>query len=85
MFGGKTSILELDEKGRLTLPKNIRESLNFGKKVLVINVGDHIKIIPLPSNPLKTLHGAFNVRKPFRELRKEAEITAEGEASKERG
>jgi DNA-binding transcriptional regulator/RsmH inhibitor MraZ len=78
------SILELDNKGRLTLPKDFRDSLNFGKKVLVINAGDHIKILPLPSDPFRTLHGAFNVRKPFKELRRQAELMAEGEVSKEK-
>lgn len=78
------SILELDSKGRVTLPKEIRESLDIGKKILIINAGDHLKIIPLPSNPLQVLHGAFNVKKPFKELRKQAELTAEKEAKKER-
>jgi AbrB family looped-hinge helix DNA binding protein len=76
------SILELDSKGRLTLPKEIRESLDIGKKVLVINAGDHLKIIPLPSNPIQVLHGAFNVKKPFKELRKQAELIAENEAKR---
>ncbi|MEM1581092.1 MAG: AbrB/MazE/SpoVT family DNA-binding domain-containing protein [Candidatus Bathyarchaeia archaeon] len=71
--------LEIDDKGRLTIPKEIRESLNFGKKVLIINAGDHLKIIPLPSDPFQILHGAFNIRKPFEELRKRAELLAEGE------
>jgi len=62
------SILELDKKGRLTLPKEIRDSLGIGKKVLIINAGDHLKIIPLPSNPFQILHGAFN-KKKFKELR----------------
>jgi len=78
------SILELDQKGRLTLPKKTRESLNIGKKVLVINAGDHLKIIPLPSDPLRILHGAFNTKKTFKELRKQAELTAQKEAEKER-
>jgi len=78
------SILELDSKGRVTLPKEIRESLDIGKKILIINAGDHLKIIPLPSDPLQILHGAFNVKKPFKELRKQAELTAEKEAKKER-
>jgi len=78
------SILELDSKGRVTLPKEIRKSLDIGKKILIINAGDHLKIIPLPSNPLQVLHGAFNVKKPFKELRKQAELTAEKEAKKER-
>ena len=76
--------MELDSKGRLTLPKEIRESLDIKKKILIINAGDHLKIIPLPSNPLQVLHGAFNVKKPFKELRKQAELTAENEANKER-
>ena len=79
------SILELDSKGRLTLPKEIRESLEIGKKILIINAGDHLKIIPLPSNPLQILHGAFNVKKPFKELRRQAELIAENEAKKEKG
>lgn len=77
-------ILELDGKGRLTLSKKIRESLGIEEKILVINAGDHLKIIPLPSNPFQTLHGAFNVKKPFRDLRKQAELTAENLAEEER-
>jgi len=76
------SILELDSKGRLTLPKEVRQSLNIGRKVLIINAGDHLKIIPLPSDPFQTLHGAFNVKKTFKELRKQAELAAENEAGK---
>lgn len=78
------SILELDRKGRLTLPKNIRESLDIGEKVLLINAGDHLKIVPLPSDPLRVLHGAFNTEKSFKELRKRAEMAAQREAKGER-
>ena len=67
------SIVELDRKGRITLPKKTRESLNIRGKVLVINAGDHLKIIPLPSDPIRVLHGAFNTKKTFKELRKQAE------------
>jgi bifunctional DNA-binding transcriptional regulator/antitoxin component of YhaV-PrlF toxin-antitoxin module len=66
------------------LPKEIRETLDIKKKVLMVSAGDHIKIIPLPSDPLKVLHGAFKTKKPFRELRKEAERSAESEAEKVR-
>ena len=79
------SIHELDSKGRLTLPKEVRKSLAIGKKVLIINVGDHVKIIPLPHDPFQTLHGAFNIKKPFRELRKQAEQTAINESKTRRG
>ncbi|MEM4751702.1 MAG: hypothetical protein QXX73_06325 [Desulfurococcaceae archaeon] len=72
------SILELDS--RLTIPKRVRVSLGIGKKVLVINAGDHLKIVPMPSDSFKALHGAFNTEKPFKELRKQAELIAEEEA-----
>jgi DNA-binding transcriptional regulator/RsmH inhibitor MraZ len=74
------SILELDKKGRLSLPKKLRETLRIEGKVLVINAGDHLKLIPLPSDPFKTLEGTLSIRKPFKELRKQAELQAEKEA-----
>jgi len=77
------SILELDSKGRLTLPKEVRKTLDIGKKVLIINAGDHLKLIPLPSDPFQTLHGALNIKKPFMELRKKAEQTAEKESKRQ--
>lgn len=79
------SIVELDSKGRLTLSKKTREALGIGDKVLVINAGDHLKIIPLPSDPLQVLHGALTTKKSFKELRRQAELTAQKEATKERG
>jgi len=79
------SIIELDSKGRLTLPKEVRDSLEIARKVLIINAGDHLKLIPLPSDPFQTLHGAFNVRKPFKELRKRAERLGENEVKEKRG
>jgi len=82
---GETSILELDSKGRLTIPKEIRVSLEIARRVLVINAGDHLKLIPLPSDPFRTLHGAFNVKKPFKELRKQAERVGMDEAKERRG
>jgi len=73
------SIVELDDRGRITIPKEARTSLGMGRKVLVMNAGDHLKVIPLPPDPLKTLHGAFNTEKPFRELRSQAEQAAAAE------
>ena len=73
----------MDKKGRLTLPKKLRESLKIGRKVLLINAGDHLKVIPLPSDPFTVLHGAFNIKKSFRELREQAEILAEKESRKQ--
>jgi bifunctional DNA-binding transcriptional regulator/antitoxin component of YhaV-PrlF toxin-antitoxin module len=73
------AMLELDEKGRLTLPKLYRRELGIGRKVLLINAGDHLKVIPVPSDPVKALRGAFTVKKSFRKLRKQAEVLMERE------
>ncbi|MCD6244518.1 MAG: division/cell wall cluster transcriptional repressor MraZ [Candidatus Korarchaeota archaeon] len=73
------SIVELDDKGRITIPKRMRRILG-GRKVLLIDLGDRIEIIPVPEDPFETLKGSFNIEKPFKELRREAEILAEGEA-----
>jgi bifunctional DNA-binding transcriptional regulator/antitoxin component of YhaV-PrlF toxin-antitoxin module len=72
------SIVELDRKGRLILPKKMRESLGIGRKVLILNAGDHLKVIPLPSDPFEVLEGTLSLNKPFKELRKQAELMAEG-------
>jgi AbrB family looped-hinge helix DNA binding protein len=70
------SIVELDSKGRITLPKGIRDAAGIRGRVLAVNAGDHLKIIPLPSNPVESLDGVLDLKKPFRELRKEAEDLA---------
>ena len=77
---GIISIVELDSKGRLTLPKEVRDTLGM-KKVLLIKAGDHVKLIPLPSDPFKVLNGALEIKTPFRRLRKKAEGLAVKEAS----
>lgn len=76
------TILEVNSKGRLTIPKELRESLKIGRKALIINMGDHLKIIPLPSDPFSVLHGAFNTEKSFKKLRKQAELIGQKEARK---
>ncbi len=76
------TIAELDEKGRLTIPKEIREQTGFRRKVLLIRAGDHIKVIPLPADPFAVLKGALNTKKTFFELRKQAEQLAQTEAGR---
>ena len=78
------SLLELDKKGRVTVPKEYRRELGFQDKVLVINAGDHLKLMPIPKDPIKALRGALTVRKSFKELRKQAEAEAEKEARPQR-
>ncbi len=78
------SLVELDKKGRVTVPKEYRRELGLQDKVLVINAGDHLKLIPIPKDPIKALRGAFTVRKSFRELRKQAEAEAEKDVQRQR-
>ena len=73
-------VVELDERGRLTLPSEVRKTLQIGDRVLLINAGDHIKLIPLPTDPFQTLNGALDIDKPYTQLREEAEKTAQIEA-----
>ena len=73
-------IVEVDSKGRIVIPKKFREELGIERKVLVINAGSHLKIIPLPSDPFKVLDGAFTTKKTFKELRRQAEKLAMEEA-----
>jgi len=73
------SVLQLDKKGRVTVPKEYRNELGL-QKVLAINAGDHLKLIPIPKDPIKALRGAFTTKKTFRELRRRAEAAAEREA-----
>jgi AbrB family looped-hinge helix DNA binding protein len=81
---GRLSIQELDSKGRVVLPKREREKMGIKRRVLVINAGDHIKIVPLPEKPLEALEGALEIKTPFRELRRAAEELAEDEAGRDK-
>jgi len=63
----------------LTVPKSYRRELQLERKVLVVNAGDHLKLIPIPKDPVETLRGAFSLKKSFRKLRKQAEAEAQKE------
>lgn len=77
------SIVDLDERGRLTIPSEIRRNTRITKKALLVNAGDHIKIIPLPEDPFNELEGAISTKTPFKELRREAEKQAQEEAAQD--
>ncbi|MEM2894231.1 MAG: hypothetical protein QW638_08015 [Candidatus Bathyarchaeia archaeon] len=52
---------------------------------MIINAGDHLKIIPLPSDPFQALHEAFNIKNLSVDSEKGAELTAINETEDERG
>ncbi|MCK5671558.1 AbrB/MazE/SpoVT family DNA-binding domain-containing protein [Candidatus Bathyarchaeota archaeon] len=74
-------MVDLDSRGRLTLPSDLRRSMKGSKKVVLVESGDHIKIIPIPEDPFKALEGALGLQGQSRELRK----LVEDEALKEAG
>ena len=68
--------MEMDKKGRVTLPKRFRDELGLEGKVLIVNAGDHLKVIAVPKDPIGALRGAFNTKKSFMDLRKQADAEA---------
>ena len=45
-----------DERGRITIPKDLRE--RFGERYRLIELRDGIKLLPRPENPVETLRNA---------------------------
>lgn len=80
-MGYAMSLVDLDSRGRLTLPSDLRRAMRGSKKVVLVESGDHIKIIPIPDDPFKALEGALDLPVQSKELRK----LVEDEALKEAG
>lgn len=71
----------LDDRGRLTLPKEIRE--RYGDTYHVVDVHDGIKLIPVADDPLEALRTEFaDVDKTADELRAAARDAALDEAGR---
>ena len=71
----------LDDRGRLTLPKELRE--RFGDRYHVVELHDGIKLVPIDEDPLGALRRAFeDVEKSADELRAEAREAAVDEAGR---
>lgn len=71
----------LDDRGRLTLPKEIREQ--YGDRYRVVKLHDGIKLVPIPEDPLDALRDEFeDVEKTADELRDEAREAAVDEAGR---
>lgn len=71
----------LDDRGRLTLPKELRE--RYGERYHIVELHDGIKLVPLADDPLATLRDEFaDVEKSADELRDEARDVALDEAGR---
>ena len=61
----------LDDRGRLTLPKDIREK--YGDQYRIVELQDGVKLLPVEDDPLGTLREEFaDVEQTAEELRAEA-------------
>jgi len=71
----------LDGRGRLTLPKEIRE--RYGDHYRIVELHDGIKLVPIGDDPLDALRSEFaDVEKTAEELRQEARNAALDEAGR---
>lgn len=71
----------LDDRGRLTIPKEIRE--RYGDRYRIVRLHDGIKLIPVDEDPLDALRREFaDVEKSADELASEAGETALDEAGR---
>ncbi|MGM0718807.1 MAG: AbrB/MazE/SpoVT family DNA-binding domain-containing protein [Halobacteriota archaeon] len=71
----------LDDRGRMTLPKELRE--RYGDRYRIVEVHDGIKLIPVAEDPLDALREEFaEVEKTADELREAAREAAFDEAGR---
>jgi len=71
----------LDGRGRLTLPKEIRE--RYGDHYQIVELHDGIKLIPVEDDPLEALRSEFaDVEKTADELRQAGRKTMLDEAGR---
>jgi bifunctional DNA-binding transcriptional regulator/antitoxin component of YhaV-PrlF toxin-antitoxin module len=71
----------LDDRGRLTLPKEVRE--RYGEKYRIVELHDGIKLVPVAADPLDALRAEFaEVEKSTDELRERARETGLEEAGR---
>ncbi|ELY94231.1 hypothetical protein C483_03665 [Natrialba hulunbeirensis JCM 10989] len=71
----------LDDRGRLTLPKEIRE--RYGDRYHIVQLHDGIKLVPVAEDPLEALRDEFDdVEKSADELRDDARDLALDEAGR---
>lgn len=69
----------LDDRGRLTLPKDLRE--RYGDRYHIVELHDGIKLVPIAEDPLEVLRDEFDdVEKTADELREGAREAALDEA-----
>ena len=73
------SAVTLDDRGRLTVPKELREE--YGDRFRLVEIHDGLKLVPLADDPLDALREEFaDIEATAEELRTEGRETALDEA-----
>jgi bifunctional DNA-binding transcriptional regulator/antitoxin component of YhaV-PrlF toxin-antitoxin module len=71
----------LDDRGRLTLPKDVRE--RYGERYHIVELHDGIKLVPVDDDPLDALREEFaDVEATADDLRHAARSAALDEAGR---
>ncbi|ELY83785.1 AbrB/MazE/SpoVT family DNA-binding domain-containing protein [Natrinema gari] len=75
------SDVALDDRGRLTLPKEVRE--RYGDRYHVVQLPDGVKLVPVANDPLEALREEFaDIEKSADDLRDEAREASLDEAGR---
>jgi bifunctional DNA-binding transcriptional regulator/antitoxin component of YhaV-PrlF toxin-antitoxin module len=73
--------VQLDDRGRLTIPKELRE--RYGDRYYVVELEDGIKLVPVAEEPLDALRDEFEgVDASASELRERARESALDDAGR---
>ena len=73
--------IETDDRGRVTIPKPLRE--RFGERYRLVELVDGMKLVPIPDDPLDALQAAASEElksASVEELREEARQAGREEA-----
>jgi AbrB family looped-hinge helix DNA binding protein len=66
---------KVTRQGQTTIPKDLRDKYQIkeGDRIIYVDVGDHMALLPVPKEPLKVLEGLrLDVEESVYEMRKEA-------------
>jgi len=72
--------VKVTRQGQTTIPKTLRAKyrIDEGDRVIYVDLGDHMAILPAPKNPLKILEGLrVDAKESIREMRREALVAAQ--------
>ena len=72
--------VKVTRQGQTTIPKPLREKymIDEGDRVIYVDLGDHVAMLPVPKHPVKALEDLkIDVKKSVHGMKKEALRTAQ--------